>query len=668
MPIIYRSSLLIYNKSHVPAIVEISRNDEHGLGTTAHEFLKEISTRNPEVFKAHVKALCQSLEDRAPTAKKSNEAGAIDTLKACAGFARKFPKELPQEKRFLQSLMSFAQYGSPPRAAKHAVTILMATSEQKETNAKELLQKSLKGFKFGDAHFLSRLATLSQLSLLAPTESNEEADTILDLVLKEIIMKVRTPATDSDKEWAGGDDIDEEYEAKLWALKILVNRLRSIQKPLEAKEISSPVYQLLYTLILKEGELSKKGNTTRSQKSRLRLAAARLLLKLSTYKAYDGMLTAQYFNHLAYVAQDKNLNVRQGFINNLKKYIGQNKLRPRFYNIVFLLGFEPSMTFRESTTTWIRSRANALMAQKSTIMESNFARLLSLLAHHPDYSDNEKDLADFARYILFYLQTIAREENLGLIFHVAQQVKQTSDAIDPKKSDNLYHLSDLAQALIRKWEDAHGWSMQTWPGKLRLPSSLFANLPNHEIAQEIATRTYLPNDMGETLDGLVKAAVRLKTKKRKSEAHSEESMLKKRSKMPSAFKSKTLPYRKSTKPKDPKFKPSTDPTPSSERRTSSRVAHTGRMYAEQSDDEDDADMEKWDEREEEDEDEEGSEENDENEEDQEQEEAAKEDEMEIEQSPRPQPKPNGRSKAGTRTRKGRSAGKVQTEDLSDDDV
>jgi len=39
-PLLYRVSQLIYNKSHVPHIVEFSRTDEYSLGAVAHEVLK----------------------------------------------------------------------------------------------------------------------------------------------------------------------------------------------------------------------------------------------------------------------------------------------------------------------------------------------------------------------------------------------------------------------------------------------------------------------------------------------------------------------------------------------------------------------------------------------------------------------------------------------------
>ena len=93
-----------------------------------------------------------------------------------------------------------------------------------------------------------------------------------------------------------------------------------------------------------------------------------------------------------------------------------------------------------------------------------------------------------------------------MIYKYAERVKQARDGITPKESDRIYVLSDLAQAVIRKWEGKKGWSMQTYPMKVGLPSGIFAALPSHEVAQEIAEKQYLPGEMDDLLSSLVRKA------------------------------------------------------------------------------------------------------------------------------------------------------------------
>jgi sister-chromatid-cohesion protein PDS5 len=109
------------------------------------------------------------------------------------------------------------------------------------------------------------------------------------------------------------------------------------------------------------------------------------MLKLCTKKIFDDILTPTEFNRLAFVAQDRLANVRRGFVQKLQKYLVKSRLSNRFYTIIFLTAFEPEFEFKNSTITWIRSRAKVFVENKSPVMESIFARLLSLLAQYVSY-------------------------------------------------------------------------------------------------------------------------------------------------------------------------------------------------------------------------------------------------------------------------------------------
>jgi sister-chromatid-cohesion protein PDS5 len=505
-PIIYRSASLIYNRSHLPGLLQFSRSDENGLSQTAHEVMHEISQRMPDIFLSNVKELCKSLQDNAPSEVKQNDPGSVETLRACAEFAKNRPQDIPHDRKFIQTLINYALYGTPPKAAKYAVSILMAASDRKEMHAKELLEKTTTGWKYGEDHFLTKLAAISQLSIMDANFADEVSDEILDITTHHILLKVRTTVQDSDPSWQSDSELDEECQAKLWAIKVLVNRLRGTEDQDAARHIAAPVFKLLNVLIAKDGQLSPHQDTPKAHKARLQLLAAQSMLKLCTNKIFDAILTPVEFNRLALVAQSTLPSVRRAFIEKLQKYLVKGKLPHRFYTIVFLTAFEPQADFKNSVITWIRSRAKVFAEKKSLVMESIFARLLSLLAHHPDYSADPADLKDHAQYILYYITTVASEDNLGLIYKYAERVKQARDGINSKDSDRLYVLSDLAQALIRKWEEKKGWSMQVWPTKIGLPTGLFAALPSHEVAQEIAQKQYLPEDMEDYLNALVRKA------------------------------------------------------------------------------------------------------------------------------------------------------------------
>ncbi|KAH7063800.1 armadillo-type protein [Paraphoma chrysanthemicola] len=516
-PLLYRVSLLCYNKSHVPAIIEYTRTDDKGLGATAHELLKEISTKHPKVFSTHVKDLCKTLENEAPTDKSPNPPGAVDDLKACAAFAKKFPTDIPMNakdgRKLVQAFLNFALYGSPPQAAKHAITIIMNSDDKKELHSKEILTKSIKNFSYDGKHWLTKLAALSQLVLLAPSECEDDMDTIVEIAIQKVLQQPHPASDASETEWI--DTPDEDIQGRTWAIKILVNRLRSLPSEASFNDAAGDTYALLNRLVKDNGEGADNASTPAAHKTRQRLIAANSLLKLSCNKRLDAFLTPADFVQLALVTHDPCPQVRKGFSEKLMKYLGQGRLPPRFYTVLFFLAHEPDRNIKNSTMTWIRSRRAAFAARKETILENVFARLLSLLAHHPDFDRDDEVLKLMSEYILYYLKCVATEENLSLIFHVAQRVKGVADGIEPSRQadENLYVLSDLAQALIRAWEEQNSWTMQSWPGKMKLPSGIFRPLESHERAQEIAKKAWISEDLIDELDPLVRKAIRSKKRK-----------------------------------------------------------------------------------------------------------------------------------------------------------
>lgn len=516
IPLLYRSGYFMFNRSHLSTILEYARTDKDEFGPTAHEILNEISQRTPDLFKSHVGDLCKDLADKAPTATRENEHTVVKTLKACSSYAQKYPEEIPSDRRFAQVMINFALYGKPWKAAKYAVNILLARKDEKGlVSATELFQKVMKDWKYGSSHFLNKLAIVAQLELLAPKVTLDQDQAILEMI-QDVLKQVRADASENDPDWVDDADMDEECQAKLLAMKILVNRLRAEDQDRgegdgdDLQQRAKPVFKMLKTMITREGEMCKTKETPKHYKARLRLLAAQLVLKLCRDKQLDDSLPPEDFNALAFVAQDIRPQTRRAFIEKLQKYLVQNKLRPKFYTIIFLTAYEPVTEFKNGTETWIRSRVNYYQQHHQLVMEAIMPRLVSLLAHHPDLGPSEDDLTDHARYILYYISNVATEKNIGIIFRYAERVKQTRDAISPEKSENLYMVSDLAQAVIRKWQEKRGWAFEAYSKKVGLPTGLFLALPSHDAAQEVAEKQYIPDGIDERLDEVMKVLERKK--------------------------------------------------------------------------------------------------------------------------------------------------------------
>lgn len=621
MALLYRASPLVYNRSHVPAIMQHSRNTEGGLSTIANEVLKDMSTRTPDVLASRIQQLCQHLQDNAPSKAASTAHSSLNDLKACASFAKHFPAKIPKDRKFVEALKSFALWESPAETGKHAVTILMVASDKKDFFARDLLQKCTANFGVGKPAYVTQLAALSQLMLLAPEQADNYGDAISEISIQKVLMSNNSATKSSESDYIWSEDLDEGCEAKCWALKILANRIRSHADEDTLFEVAEPVLTTLTKLISQSGELSPfedEPKTSPTTKPRLRLLAARISLKLCLSQAIEKLYSPSMFNKLSLVLQDEQEQVRSLFLRRLKKYLNASKLSKRFFTLPFMLAYEPNDSLRIDTTTWLRSRTAAFHEmhspdgnlRPSIIMESIFARLLSLLAHHPDFSTDEEDLIAFTRYILFYLHPVASEDNLSLIYHIAQRVKQTQDAIPhtDDQAENLYYLSDLAQLVIRKFEDAQRWTMQTQPAKATLPRTLFTEIRDHAKAQKIADKSYISEDLEDRIEAAVKSSMRAarhpQNRKRKSEAEDGQGTNGREVK-----KIKTLPLRNAPASKEkksavngggriPKTKKAAAPksrTPKVEeadvdRRRSGRVRAGQSLYQERNDDEDDEEM------------------------------------------------------------------------------
>lgn len=512
IPLLYRSSSLMFNRSHLAPIMDFSKSDKNGLAAVAHLVLNDISQRNPDVFKQHADELRKEIVEQSPSESKVNDAAVVDILKAYASYAKKYPKDISFDRSLTQTLINYAMYGTPPKAAKFAVNIILAKNDDKgKVTATNLLRKTMQDIGYGKPYFLNKLATISQLERLAPSVTVDEGDAIQELTLKSILREVQTDAKPGqDPSWVDDADMDEEIQSKCLALRIIVNQVIATEGEADSETRVKAVFKLLKTFVVNEGEFCKVKDTPLHHKKRLRLLAGLLMLKLATIKKYDDQLDPVTFNKLAELVQDSEVQVRRRFMEKLQSYLTHGKLRARFLTMLFLVAFEPSPDVKNRVETWIRSRALYYAENKKEVMESIIGRLIPLLAHHPDYSALAADLADFANYFLFYLNAVATEANLGLISKYTERTKQTRDAVNPEASDNLYVLSDLAQAVIRKFQEKRGWSFRVFPGKVGLATGLFAPLPSSEVAEAIAKKQYISDELDEKLDSLLRSFERKK--------------------------------------------------------------------------------------------------------------------------------------------------------------
>ncbi|CAG8641165.1 916_t:CDS:10, partial [Ambispora leptoticha] len=322
------------------------------------------------------------------------------------------------------------------------------------------------------------------------------------------------PSND-EKDWVEDSQLDDECKAKVIGLKILVNNLLSLSEEQGVEESAKPVFKILWKLIKDGGEIHPEKTTSLAFKSRLRLAAARAILKLARRKTYDKMITVPDFQKLAMMIQDTCYNVRYGFASRLIKYCGAYQLSARFLSIFFLVAHEPTPAIRDMASSlakvFLIKHSVAARAQRDNttlIFEMSLVRLIHLISH-TDFSLESNQLLRATKYIEFFLETIANAENISFLYYITGRIKQFQDLHGqenpenlhaPKKSDNLYILSDLAQHVIREKCKAASWTLPSYPGQVKLPADLFASLPTAEKMKEVMEKNYLPVDFIKMLE------------------------------------------------------------------------------------------------------------------------------------------------------------------------
>lgn len=62
-------------------------------------------------------------------------------------------------------------------------------------------------------------------------------------------------------------------------------------------------------------------------------------------------------------------------------------------------------------------------------------RLIHLLAHHPDFEGEEHDeeeIATMSKYLEMYLETLATQDNVSFLWHLAGKIKSVRDKHSPE--------------------------------------------------------------------------------------------------------------------------------------------------------------------------------------------------------------------------------------------
>ncbi|KAJ1650032.1 Sister chromatid cohesion protein pds5 [Dispira simplex] len=478
----------------------------HKLATVAQQLLTHLSTIHPSLCQSHldelVTLLQQSQDGDSPTTQDPTLiTGGLQTL---AHYALAFPTELPLRNPTAVDWLRGLVLRGQPKEAKYAMTVLTRVP-QAETHCASLLDTLVTELDASNPNpplspVLGQIRALGPLARYLPNVFTQQSEWVVNYLVKRVVLVEPHLETQLDAEWVPLHELDVLTQCKLAALKVLTDRLLGVPSTADPQALAKPVYSLLLRLVNQEGELfpGEKATTGRAQRSHLRLTAAKCLLKLAIQDRYDALLSVAQVEQLGLLVQDPCFQVRFGYLTKLVAHLTQLRIPHRYLPAVFLVAFDPEPDAKATVKTFVKRQLTlpAIQDRFASLYEVMIARLLHLLAHHPDFRpDNNQVLHLFARYVEFYFELVATASNVSLIFYTVTQLKIVADrTAQPQQVDNIYVLSDMAQFLIQEKCQSHQWSLPSYPGTVHPPSDLFAPLTDPDQLTRIAKHSFLPKD------------------------------------------------------------------------------------------------------------------------------------------------------------------------------
>ncbi|KAF7289956.1 hypothetical protein MIND_01370800 [Mycena indigotica] len=483
--VLRQASLQFLNQSSIPTLIKRLEHSRELVSDSALKLLRFVAKHLPVLFKPHLGELIKGIaNDKYPRLVEMS-------LQALATSIQRDDKSVPVDKRTVERIERLATQGTF-RQAKFAARFLAFA--KRPSVCLQTISESLG--KASPQLLVSHVASLAQFARHAPDAFEHKSDVLMDFLIKKLLMVPTHPLDEdmeSDEEWAEEDKISDNLRAKVFAIKVCRNRCLAHATSENARELSTPVLKLLGRLVQNSGSILPDSGEDKKVMSRMRLQAAISLLHLATAQAYQKDI-AGIFIKLCLMVQDSCFDVRIAFLRKMVTLAYARKLQPQYNVIPFLTVHDPETEVRSMGISFIRSTASKLpVVKRVEHLDMVFIRLIHLLAHHPDFGTTEEEMLDMAKYIEFYLSTVANAETISLLYHLAMKGKTVRDAV-PEYTENLYITSELAQELIKIWAHQQGLNIATYPGKVKLPQDIFRPLTNAEESK----RTWVKNQYTST--------------------------------------------------------------------------------------------------------------------------------------------------------------------------
>ncbi|KAK7802904.1 hypothetical protein U0070_020322 [Myodes glareolus] len=248
----------------------------------------------------------------------------------------KIETDLPQIRSTLIPILHQKAKRGTPHQAKQAVHCIHAIFSNKEVQLAQIFEPLSRSLNADvPEQLITPLVSLGHISMLAPDQfASPMKSVVANFIVKDLLMNDRSTGEKNGKLWSPDEEVSPEVLAKVQAIKLLVRWLLGMKNN-QSKSANSTL-RLLSAMLVSEGDLTEQKRISKSDMSRLRLAAGSAIMKLAQEPCYHEIITPEQFQLCALVINDECYQVRQIFAQKLHKALVK-LLLPLEYMAIFAL-------------------------------------------------------------------------------------------------------------------------------------------------------------------------------------------------------------------------------------------------------------------------------------------------------------------------------------------
>ncbi|XP_023363185.1 sister chromatid cohesion protein PDS5 homolog A [Otolemur garnettii] len=426
------------------------------------ELLKVLSFTHPTSFHS-----AETYESLLQCLRMEDDKVAEAAIQIFRNTGHKIETDLPQIRSTLIPILHQKAKRGTPHQAKQAVHCIHAIFTNKEVQLAQIFEPLSRSLNADvPEQLITPLVSLGHISMLAPDQfASPMKSVVANFIVKDLLMNDRSTGEKNGKLWSPDEEVSPEVLAKVQAIKLLVRWLLGMKNN-QSKSANSTL-RLLSAMLVSEGDLTEQKRISKSDMSRLRLAAGSAIMKLAQEPCYHEIITPEQFQLCALVINDECYQVRQIFAQKLHKALVK-LLLPLEYMAIFALCAKDPVKERRAHARqcllknisirreYIKQNPMATEKLLSLLPEYVVPYMIHLLAHDPDFTrsqdvDQLRDIKECLWFMLEVLMTKNENNSHAFMKKMAENIKLTRDAQSPdesKANEKLYTVCDVALCVI----------------------------------------------------------------------------------------------------------------------------------------------------------------------------------------------------------------------------